>query len=189
MSRFSSRPTALAIAIAALVAAVGGTAMSAGAASHTDAAVDKALVLKLAPKLKVAKAKVADNLSFLRRAKVVTASVGQTKPLGNSGPFHFRLVCATTGGTEINAQVELRSSENHTAIESSSSVNNGNLPANTAYRVTDNVASANSAQSAVDGDSGYFSAFTPQRKVITGDAFVGVRVIGHDCAGGITLQR
>jgi hypothetical protein len=198
-----------------LAAAIGGTAIAAtsgggGSQPQTKAAkaslkrqIDRE-VHKIAPRLHVAFAKNASNASRSAAAKgmdgykktgVVFANVGQRVNLLTVGSFTFSLLCrqgvATASPAEgsVVGEVDVISTEDKTAIETSSTSQAAEFPANTQFPLTDRSTSTNPKtvpdEPNFDGDGGYFTALAPSGTVISGDAFVGTHILGHDCAGGL----
>jgi hypothetical protein len=216
MSRLfkSGRGPALIASSLVLVAAIGGTAIAAtsgsGSEPKTKAAksslnrqIDRR-IHKLAPRLHVAFAKNSNNASRsngattmdgYKKTGVVYANVGQRVDLLTIGPFKFSLLCrqgvATASPAEgsVVGEVDLLSTEDKTAIESSSTSQAAEFPANTQFPLTDRSTSTNPKTAPdepnFDGDGGLFTALAPSGTVVHGNAFVGTHLAGHDCAGGM----
>jgi hypothetical protein len=216
MSRLfkSGRGPALIASSLVLAAAIGGTAIAAtsggGAEPKTKAAkasitrqIDRR-IHKLAPRLHVAFAKNSNNASRsngstsvdgYKKTGVVYANVGQRVDLLTVGPFKFSLLCrqgvATASPAEgsVVGEVDLLSTEDKTAIESSSTSQAAEFPANTQFPLTDRSTSTNPKTAPdepnFDGDGGLFTALAPSGTVVHGNAFVGTHLAGHDCAGGL----
>jgi hypothetical protein len=195
--------TGLLAAVVALIAAAVGTAIAATdnsspkpkarTAASLNRTIDKR-IRRLAPKLHVAFAKNANNANrsssavsadSVHKTGIVTASAGQTVDLLTIGPFKFTLACRAGSGTTVTGEVDVTSSEPNVSIETASTAQAANFPAGTAYPLTDISTSANSSKPDFDGDGGYFTALAPSGTVISGDAYVGTRIVGHDCAGGL----
>ena len=220
MSRFlqSGRAPALIASSLVLAGAIGGTAIAAtsgdsssspSAKAHsatTKRTIDKQ-VHKLAPRLHVAFAKNANNAArsavsvntqSVRKSGVFTASVGQRVPVLKVGPFTFSLACRVGSPTaappegSVVGEIDVASSEDKTAIESSSTAQAAEFPANTQFPVTDLSTSTHPTganpvpdEPNFDGDGGFFTALAPSGAVVSGDAFVGTHIQGHDCVGGM----
>jgi hypothetical protein len=216
MSRFfkSGRAPAVIASSLVLAAAIGGTAIAAtsggGSEPKTKAAksrlttqIDKR-IKKLAPRLHVAFAKNADNagrsngstsMDGYKKTGVVYANVGQRVNLLTVGPFTWSLLCragvnnASPAEGSVVGEVDLVSTEDKTAIESSSTSQAAEFPVNTQFPLTDRSTSTNPKtvpdEPNFDGDGGLFTALAPSGVVVHGNAFVGTHLAGHDCAGGV----
>jgi len=195
--------TGLLAAVVALIAAAVGTAIAATGndkpqpKARTAASLNRTIdrrIRKLAPELHVAFAKNSNNANRsstavsadeVHKTGIVTASAGQTVNLLTIGPFTFTLACRAGSGTTITGEVDVTSTEPNVSIETASTAQAANFPAATAYPLTDISSSANANRPDFDGDGGYFTALAPSGTVISGDAYVGTRIVGHDCAGGL----
>lgn len=197
----------LAIVVAGVAAAV-GTAIAAtdngGKAKpkpKAHAATTKRLVdreiRKLAPKLHVAFARNSQNsgrssssvtVDSVHKTGIVTANAGQTVDLLTIGPFRFTLACRAGTGKVITGEIDLISSEDHVSIETSSTAQAADFAAGLAYPLTDISTSSGPGKPDFDGDGGFFTALAPSGTVVSGDAYVGTRITGHDCAGGLFAQ-
>jgi hypothetical protein len=216
MSRFfkGGRGPAVIASSLVLAAAIGGTAIAAtsggGAEPKTKAAkssitkqIDKR-IKKLAPRLHVAFAKNADNagrsngstsMDGYKKTGVVYANVGQRVNLLTVGPFTWSLLCragvnnASPAEGSVVGEVDLVSTEDKAAIESSSTSQAAQFPVNTQFPLTDRSTSTNPKTAPdepnFDGDGGLFTALAPSGTVVHGNAFVGTHLSGHDCAGGV----
>jgi hypothetical protein len=210
----SGRGPALIASSLVLAAAIGGTAIAAtsggGSEPKTKAAkaslkrqIDRE-VHKLAPRLHVAFAKNSNNAARSAAAKamdgyqktgVVFASVGQRVNLIAVGPFTFSLLCrqgvstASPAEGSVVGEVDLISTEDKTAIETASTSQAAQFPVNTQFPLTDRSTSTNPKTAPdepnFDGDGGFFTALAPSGAVVSGDAYVGTHIMGHDCAGGL----
>jgi hypothetical protein len=211
----SGRGPAVIASSVVLAAAIGGTAIAATsgggapepkakpASSSLNKQIDKR-INKLAPKLHVAFAKNSDNagrangstkLDGYKKTGVVFASTGQRVNLVTIGSFTFSLLCrqglsnASPAEGAVVGEIDVTSTEDKTAIESASTSQAAQFPANAQFPLTDRSTSTNPKivpnEPNFDGDGGYFTAMAPSGTVISGDAFVGTNVMGHDCAGGL----
>lgn len=198
-----------------LAAAIGGTAIAAtsgggapepkttAAKASLNRSIDKR-IRKLAPRLHVAFAKNSNNASRsngattfdgYKKTGVVYATVGQRVNLLTVGPFTFSLLCragvnnASPAEGSVVGEVDLVSTEDKTAIESSSTSQAAEFPVNTQFPLTDRSTSTNPKtvpdEPNFDGDGGLFTALAPSGAVVHGSAFVGTHLSGHDCAGGV----
>src|SRR5919198_3338540 len=189
------------------IAASGGSAPSKRSAKAQQASVKRTVdreIHKLAPRLHVAFAKNSNNASRsngattmdgYKKTGVVYANVGQRVDLLTIGPFKFSLLCrqgvATASPAEgsVVGEVDLLSTEDKTAIASSSTSQAAEFPANTQFPLTDRSTSTNPKAAPdepnFDGDGGLFTALAPSGTVVHGNAFVGTHLAGHDCAGGM----
>lgn len=129
----------------------------------------------------------ANTVNQIHESGMKTASAGQDVPILTDGPLTFSLNCKSTGATSVTSQIDVTSSESHIAIESVAIGNNPDLPASTAYQLTETVSSANATTPNVDGDGGTFSALSQTGKNYIGTATAAARVYGADCAGGVTV--
>jgi hypothetical protein len=216
MPRFfkSGRGPAVIASSLVLAAAIGGTAIAAtsggGSEPKTKAAkssltkqIDKR-IKKLAPRLHVAFAKNSNNaarsngattMDGYKKTGVVYATVGQRVNLLTVGPFTWSLLCragvsnASPAEGSVVGEVDLVSTEDKTAIESSSTSQAAQFPVNTQFPLTDRSTSTNPKTAPdepnFDGDGGLFTALAPSGTVVHGNAFVGTHLSGHDCAGGV----
>jgi hypothetical protein len=131
----------------------------------------------------------------VKKTGVVFANVGQRVNLLTIGPFTFSLLCrqgvATASPAEgsVVGEVDLVSTEDKSAIETSSTSQAPEFPAGAQFPLTDRSTSTNPKTAPdepnFDGDGGYFTALAPSGAVVSGDAFVGTHIMGHDCAGGL----
>ena len=210
----SGRGPAVIASSLVLAAAIGGTAIAAtsgggsepktkAAKASLNRAIDKR-IRKLAPRLHVAFAKNSDNasrsngstsLDGYKKTGVVYATVGQRVNLLTVGPFTFSLLCragvndASPAEGSVVGEIDLISTEDKTAIESSSTSQAAEFPVNTQFPLTDRSTSTNPKTAPdepnFDGDGGLFTALAPSGAVVHGNAFVGTHLSGHDCAGGL----
>jgi hypothetical protein len=217
MSRLlkSGRGPALIASSLVLAAAIGGTAIAASNGSSPSkpsakahpASVKRTVdreIRKLAPRLHVAFAKNSNNASrsassvaadSVKKTGVVFANVGQRVNLLTIGPFTFSLLCrqgvATASPAEgsVVGEIDLISTEDKSAIETSSTSQAPEFPAGTQFPLTDRSTSTNPKTAPdepnFDGDGGYFTALAPSGAVVSGDGYVGTHIMGHDCAGGL----
>jgi hypothetical protein len=222
MSRLlnSGRGPALIACSLVLAAAIGGTAIAATSgggpsprpskarAATTRRTIDKQ-VHKIAPRLHVAFAKNANNAArsamavnseSVRKSGVITASVGQRVPVLKLGPFTFTLACRVGSATaappegSVVGEIDLSSSEDKTAIESSSTSQAAEFPLGAQFPLTDLSTSTHPTGASpvpdepnFDGDGGFFTALAPSGAVVSGNAYVGTHIQGHDCVGGVFL--
>jgi hypothetical protein len=210
----SGRGPAVIASSLVLAAAIGGTAIAAtsGGGSEPKTKASKASLNRtidkrirtLAPRLHVAFAKNSNNAARsngsttfdgYKKTGVVYASVGQRVNLLTVGPFTFSLFCragvnnASPAEGSVVGEVDLVSTEDKTAIESSSTSQAAEFPVNTQFPLTDRSTSTNPKTTPdepnFDGDGGLFTALAPSGTVVHGNAFVGTHLSGHDCAGGV----
>jgi hypothetical protein len=164
-------------------------------------------IRKIAPRLHVAFAKnsgysgrsasalAADNANSVKKTGVVSANVGQRVNLLTVGPFTFSLLCrqgvstASPAEGSVVGEIDVVSTEDKAAIETSSTSQAAEFPAGSQFPLTDRSTSTNPKTAPdepnFDGDGGFFTALAPSGTVVSGDAYVGTHILGHDCVGGL----
>jgi hypothetical protein len=213
----SGRGPALIACSLVLAAAIGGTAIAATSGGGTPQPKTKASraslnrtidrrIKRIAPRLHVAFAKNSDNagraaaakgLDSYKKTGVVFASLNQRVELITVGPFTFSMLCRPGVGNasppegSVVGEIDVASTESNNAIESRSTSQAAQWPAGAQYPITDFSTSTNPKTAPdepnFDGADGYFTAMAPSGAVVSGDAYVGTHIMGHDCAGGVFL--
>ena len=212
--------SALVLAAAAVGTALAATGDGKPAPKHQTARASRAStkrtidreIRKLAPRLHVAYAKNSNNarrsassvaVDSVHKTGVVTANVGQRVNLITIGPFTFSLLCRQGDPTatappegSVVGEVDVSSSEDKSAIESSSTSQAATFPAGVQFPITDRSTALpadvkrNPDEPNFDGDGGFFTAVAPvSGTVVSGDAYVGTHIAGHDCISGLFVMN
>jgi hypothetical protein len=74
-----------------------------------------------------ASANTANTVSQIHKVALVTANAGQTVPIATFGPFVFTLKCTNPSGTVIDAAVDVATTVDHTSFESKASAIEGDF--------------------------------------------------------------
>jgi hypothetical protein len=207
----SSLVLAAAIGGTAIAATSGGGAPEQPKAKASKSSLTKQIdkrIKKLAPRLHVAFAKNSDNsgrsngstgMDGYKKTGMVPGSVGQRVELTTVGPFTFSLQCragvnnASPAEGSVVGEIDVASTETGNAIESASTTQAAQWPAAAQYPLTDRSTSTNPKTAPdepnFDGADGYFTAMSPSGTVVSGVAYVGTHIMGHDCVGGVTLLK
>jgi hypothetical protein len=122
---------------------------------------------------------------LVKRSGVVTADAAEgdvtVKPLLSSGPFSVDGFCARFGG-EITSQVILQTSAPNLSIDSDAD-QGGNVADASGGAVQLALQSGTPPTATVD--AGDYAAVVPG-KLLSGEAFAGVNIMGSDCAWAVT---
>jgi hypothetical protein len=203
--RFRLPSPALVISMVTLSLVLGGTAVAASTAKHSDAKADKALINKMAPSLKVKYAKTAGSAATAANAthatsadsagsvtgynapKAVTVhaatSPGTTVTLFENAAFKVTATCLDGGGGDFTASAYVTMKQSHSVLllVGGSTTKTDIGPSDGPQEVTDYEASGTSADYEAWSYYNEYNAIAPDGTSIQGFVGPGVHVLGADC--------